>query len=249
MMELLRDPLWQFVGAILTLLAIGASVLIYWLRRRKKRLSYEIVSSNSLLSMRDELGRNLEIKYGGREVENVHLVNVKVYNSGNVPIKSDDFERRLSLDFGDGARVLSSEVRSTDPESLDLSHTDDLNKISFEPVLLNSKDSFSVKALVSEYEGDLSVDARIVGVSSIRRGPEGQRTTLVAMAVGMILILIGGLLSIYSEPVGSEPIFENKTRIVATITLVVGYSTVLFSMIRHRRYRRLLVRAFSRLFP
>ena len=52
MFDLLRDPLWQFIGALLALLAIGVSVALYLIQRRKKRLSYEIVSNSSLLTMR-----------------------------------------------------------------------------------------------------------------------------------------------------------------------------------------------------
>lgn len=245
-MEILRDPLWQFVGAVLTFLAVGATIVIYFLRRRKKRLTYDIISSSSLLSRRDELGDNLEIKYGGHEVDNVHLINLKFYNSGNVPIESEDFERCLHIDFGDDSRVLSSEVKSTSPQSLDISYDTDNGKVIFNPVLLNSKDSFSVKALVSGYQSELEVDARIVGVNSIRRGPEGQRATLAIMASGMLLTLVGIGLTIYSgETSSSEMILENRIQLISNISIGVGYVVALAAIFKRKKYRQTFFEIFG----
>ena len=55
MIELLRDPLWQFVGAILGFVAIGITIIIFWLQRTRKSLSYEILSNTSLLTIKEEL--------------------------------------------------------------------------------------------------------------------------------------------------------------------------------------------------
>ncbi|MCS3703727.1 hypothetical protein [Salinibacter ruber] len=240
MMEILRDPFWRFVGVALTLLGVGVTVAIYFLRRRKKRLAYEIVSSSSLLSMRDELGRKLEINYGGYEVKNVHLINLRIYNSGTVPIESGDFERCISIDFGGRSRVLSSEIKDTNPKNLEIEYDTNEDTITFDPVLLNSEDSFSVKALVSDYQSELDVDARIVGVSSIQRGPEGQITTLAIMAVGMLLSLAGVGMSIYSgEAYNTKELLYRKIQLISNITISVGYVTALVAMFKNDRFRNL----------
>jgi len=44
MPEALRDPIWQFIGAVLAFAAIVISILLYFMQRRRKALSYEIVS-------------------------------------------------------------------------------------------------------------------------------------------------------------------------------------------------------------
>ena len=237
-MEILRDPLWQSVGAFLV---VGATIVIYFLRRRKKRFAYEIISSSSLLSMRDELERNLEIRYGGHEVKDVHLINLKFYNSGNVPIKSEDFERCISIDFGGESRVLSSEVMDTNPQSLEIEYDTSKSTIKLDPVLINSKDSFSIKALVSDYQNELDVDARIVGVSSIRRGPKGQRATLAIMTFGMLLTLIGVGLTIYNgESPSTDSSLDNNIQLISNITISIGYATSLIAMLKNKRYRGIL---------
>ena len=47
--ELFRDPIWQFVGAILGLIAIVVTIIIFILQRRKKSLVYEILANTSLI--------------------------------------------------------------------------------------------------------------------------------------------------------------------------------------------------------
>lgn len=52
MPEILRDPVWQFIGAIFALAAIVIVVIIYWMQRQRKSLSYEIISCTPLLSVK-----------------------------------------------------------------------------------------------------------------------------------------------------------------------------------------------------
>ena len=55
MLDLLRDPVWQFVGVILTLLGVAVAFWIYWLQRQTKELAFGLASSRRLLSIADEL--------------------------------------------------------------------------------------------------------------------------------------------------------------------------------------------------
>ena len=60
-MELLRDPVWQFVGAVLAVLAIVASIAIYRLQKVPKRLAYEIVSRSTLLTVKEEIESKVQV--------------------------------------------------------------------------------------------------------------------------------------------------------------------------------------------
>lgn len=180
-------------------------------------------------------------------MKNVYLINLKFYNSGNVPIESSDFERLLSVDFGSNSKILSADIKDTKPQNLEIEYESSGGVLEFDPVLLNSKDSFSVKALVSDYQGVLDVDARIVGVNNIRRGPEGQRAAFIAMASGMLLTLVGVGLMAYSEPVSPEPLFESKTEVAGVVALIIGYITMGVAMTRLKKYRRLVVKMIKRM--
>jgi hypothetical protein len=193
-MEFLRDPLWQFIGAVIG--GIGLVVaIVSFLQRKRKRLSYEIVSSSSLLSLDRQIKGKVKILYDGIEVEKVHLIVIRVYNSGNTPIKSGDYERPIKFSFGPSARILSFEVTETEPDNLDVGVTPDENSVSVDPLLLNSKDSILLTALVSEFDGLVNSDARIVGIKSIQEVDSKYTNLLQAFARAFASSLIGDSLA------------------------------------------------------
>jgi hypothetical protein len=55
----------------------------------------------------------------GHPVRNLSLVEVLIGNVGNEPIRRDDYEKPLSLEFNDDARILSVQVLTTRPPNLD----------------------------------------------------------------------------------------------------------------------------------
>jgi hypothetical protein len=90
-----------------------------------------------------------------------------------VPIVSADYERPVSLSFGEGAQILTAEVAETDPDSIQTSvnigkSVTGASSIVLEPVLLNGGDSITLKLLVSQL-GEIGVNGRIVGVKDIRK--------------------------------------------------------------------------------
>ena len=55
MIELFRDPIWQFIGAALAFIAIIVSVVTVVVQQRKKSLAYEILARTPLLTVNDEV--------------------------------------------------------------------------------------------------------------------------------------------------------------------------------------------------
>ena len=174
MLEILRDPVWQSIGAICALITIIASVSFYWMQHGRKELSYEIVSRTPLLSVAEELQGRFQILFDGKPVNKVHLIVLRVSNTGNTPVIATDYERQVSFKFGEGARILSSEVSEADPKSLAASVVSNESGIALQPILMNSGDSVTIKTLLSRYGGNIEVDGRIVGVKEI--GQRGARS-------------------------------------------------------------------------
>ena len=172
--ELIRDPLWTFVGVIFALLAVVVTISIFLAQRKKKRLSYEITSNTQLLGVKEEIQGKVKVLYEGNEVKNVHLLTLKFTNSGNQPISSNDYERPLNISVNNEATILTYEIIDEEPENLGAEFSQQGNTLTLSPLLLNSKDSFSIKALVSDLEGRPEIDGRINGVKSIARFREGQ---------------------------------------------------------------------------
>ncbi len=51
MSEIIRDPMWQFIAVIIAVIAIATPVILYWIQRQKRALSWQLVSNTPLLSI------------------------------------------------------------------------------------------------------------------------------------------------------------------------------------------------------
>lgn len=190
MPEILRDPVWQFIGATFAFAAVVVAIFLYWMQRQRKALSYEIISRTPLLSMEEEVQGKLQILFDDKLVQGVHLVAVRIINSGNVPIVSADYERPVNLSFGENTQILTAEVSETNPEILRATAAIEDTKVVLAPVLLNSEDSITLKILVSQFDGQISVDGRIVGVKGIRKSVDGRAQYFVLPIGGMVLAVV-----------------------------------------------------------
>lgn len=229
MLEFLRDPFWQFVGAVFALGAIAVSVVLYFLQRRHKALSYEIVSRTPLMSVKEEVKGRVQILLDGTPVSDAHMVIIRVTNSGNVPIIPSDYLRPVHFDFGETVQILSAEITETNPDNVDASLELGSETVVLTPVLLNGGDSIILKVLVAEFAGKIDVDGRIIGVKRIQIARES-RLPYAAMLIGVITTMVG-FTSLFG---GSEQI--------GLLGAFVGYGLMFVGMLSRQRYRRLLIR-------
>ena len=247
--QILRDPLWQFIGAIVALIALCATVAIFHFQRKRKVLSYQVTSSSSLLSVREEVEGKIKILYEGTPIWRVHLVVVRIHNSGNVPIQKSDYERPLSISFGEDSRILSAEVTETSPENLDVTIDPSEDCLILEPLLLNSRDSITLKVLVSEFRSDLEVDARIVGVKQVRCEDTRYTPSLLVISAGCLLG-IGGAIYEISE-IGSRPprsFFGSGKVSIGIAACILGYTLIFIGFLTNRTLRKRFFESLRRAF-
>lgn len=170
--ELWHDPVWQAIGVIVAIIFGLATLLLSlftaYLVRRKKALTYDILSLTPLATVNDNLEGRLQILFDGRSVSNVQLALIRFTNSGNVPVSSDDYERPISIQVDDNARILSAGVTKTVPKSINPTIKFDKTCVTIAPVLLNKGDSITIKLLVANFEGNISVIGRVVGIDDIK---------------------------------------------------------------------------------
>jgi len=191
MSEVLRDPIWQIVSVFVAIIAVFVSVGLYFKQRRRKSLSYEIIASTSLFSMKEEIKGKIRILYDDKPVQQVHLIELKLKNSGNMPILHTDYERPVSLNFGEEAQILTTEIREMNPENLGASVLIEKNKVTIGKTLMNEGDSFNIKMLVSKFDGKIHFDGRIIGVKEISQARKSYKRHVIAFIVGMVLTAIG----------------------------------------------------------
>lgn len=166
----------SFLGPIIGLLGIGVSITLWLKGRGRKNLSYDIVSSTSLLMHHDELRKSIKIMFEDEEIkDNVHLVLLKIVNNGNVPILAEDFTQDIIIKTTNGS-ILIAEIKETYPDNLDIKIIDHIhNGVGISPLLLNNKDEIIIKLLIKSPKDEafkkenLEIKARIVGISDVTK--------------------------------------------------------------------------------
>ena len=238
-MEYLRDPIWQFVGAIFALIAIAVTGLVFKLQKKIKRISYSIELDTRMFSVREELEGKLKITYQKKRVKNIRLLELKFINSGNLPVATSDYERPITVGFGTSANILSAEISETEPNNLGVTIATELNSFTLSPTLLNPKDSIKIKLLLNNYSGSFNIDTRIIGVSTIKPVDEVTVVGTLISLIGLSISLLG-VISLFSFT-------EDKTKSPDTLRIgfaLLGYlrGAVLLSigMRTNRKFRRLM---------
>ena len=196
MLELLRDPVWQFIGAVIAVLGIGAGFWVYWLQRQKKELAFGMISSRRMLSIADEVSSRVTVQLDGNSITDLHLLVYGLKNSGHRAIAPSDFERPLSITCSDG-QVVSAEVTSQLPSNLGATLAISESRVELQPLLLNSGDQLLIQILLSAPIPATTVDARIVDIPVLtlintRRRPPRFLDSMMPLMIA-IFLLYGGI--------------------------------------------------------
>lgn len=107
-MDFLRDPVWQFIGVIIALIALYFTIAIPIQQRNRKELIYEIISNTSLSSFKLSNKVKMSILFAGRHLKDVNLIYLKLWNNGNIEIEPSDYIDPIIFDFGHDVKVLEA---------------------------------------------------------------------------------------------------------------------------------------------
>jgi hypothetical protein len=168
-MKLLRDPIWQFVAAVLALLAIIIGGVYFLLDRPVRDLQIEILSNSPLISVEGDIAEDIKILYKDQPVQTLSVILLRIENTGNVPIRETDYSQPVLISVSPDAEVGEFSIVETRPLGIDLS----LEKIAphqveFSRSLINPGDQVLVKILVVDNDGTLDVNARIADISELK---------------------------------------------------------------------------------
>jgi len=200
LLELLRDAVWQFVGAVLALLGVVVAIYLYWLQRQSKELAFGLLSSRRPLSIADELSSRVTVQLDGTPVGNLHLLVFGLKNSGHRAVLPQDFAKAFSIAFSNG-KVVSAEIASQHPKNLGAQLTVQEHWVELHPVLLNPGDQLLVQILLSSTKPDWKVDARVVDIpafAEINRTPKLPPFMRSGLFLPFLLALGFGLWKVYS---------------------------------------------------
>jgi hypothetical protein len=171
-----EDP--RYLAPTATCIAITVTILLWWLNQRHKQLSYTILWRHPLMNLARVIADRMDVRFDGQPVRDVHLVVLKVKNSGHIPINVRDYASRLTVMFSHPSRILVAEVLDVQPAYLaeregenhtagSLIQSVEETKVILRPVLLNSGDFIVLQMLVTSLAGKIMLLGNIEGISNI----------------------------------------------------------------------------------
>jgi hypothetical protein len=186
---------------IIALMTTSATIFFMWLFRERKILCYEVLHQSMFLRAGQLNNGIIKILYNEEEVKNVQTLILRIINSGNAAIVPSDFQAPIELKFHNVDKILSYEIEKTLPTNLPLSIekcSDDLIQIA--PLLLNKKDYFEIKLIVSSGEfADFEILSRIKDVKKIGRSQSENYLRLLMFALSLPLYALLPLAINYFE--------------------------------------------------
>jgi hypothetical protein len=203
--------------------AIIVAVILSRTQRRKKSLSGDLLSETALLRRQEELEGRLQIFFDSKPIKDAYLLVVKFVNDGNTPITQTDFEGPLYIRLGKEAHVLIADVSAKKRESLKPQILTEIGSISIKPLLLNPRDSFNLKAIVSQYEPkSFRIDGRIAGIEEIRRSTEGfWRGNFPLIAIVLLVFAMLGFVASVALTLNG-PLQPVVWGVMAAVTVIAG---------------------------
>lgn len=213
-----RDGAWQSIGVIATITGVIVSLFIFFRQRQIKSFSYEVISNLPILNVNDEYKADMEIKFKGNLIQNLHLVVIRFFNSGNISIERKDYDKSVEINFGNQAQLLSIDTIDQIPSNLGIILSSDKKTITIQPTLMNKGDSFTIKALVASHE-TLSIDGRISGIQRIQQVDikSNKKFNPLQLATIVALSLFAGFLTSLSGYFGILGVF------IFMILMILGY--------------------------
>lgn len=237
----LRDPLWQFIGIVVAVVAFFVPLWMQWRQRNIREISFGLVSSRPLLRIDDEVSARIRVELDGKKITDLQLQVFGLKNSGTTPIRVADFERAIELRFASG-QVISAQISSEIPANLkaELAVTD--SSVQLKPLLLNPGDQIVIQILCSPAKPPPKFDARIVGITkfqpinTIPALPKFHESGLVIPTIAFALI---GLFGRFLYPRDSAWLVWIS---VSLLIIIYGYSSRAIERSRASSRRRVFER-------
>jgi hypothetical protein len=148
------------LSVILTLaglaVAVASIAIPIWIARRRRRITYEILSSSELASFNEELlHRKLRghFRYSVQFDEQPHtdplfVISIRIANNDS-DIKRDEFDIPLAITFQSGTKIVAAVMARISDADLKPTIETQANKVNISPTLMNRGDWFVVQIVVA----------------------------------------------------------------------------------------------------
>lgn len=219
--------------SIISLIAGGIISLVITVRfRSKSEISYQILSSAPVVQVSDEAKDDVEVLYKGERFNDVSVVVVRLWNSGNRPIRPSDIISPVTFTFK-GSQILLTNRLAMMPPGWQDGMSGTREEVRLDNSLMNPKDSLTLKFLVAQYKGMDPPHARIADISAIKHVTDYSGFELFSDLLPMIVLVVSASMTIYA--------FVSRPFNTTTIELLWPLSSATLAaafLVLIRRYRR-----------
>jgi hypothetical protein len=117
------DAVTGIISAMIALFAAFWAVFIFWAPPifTRKRMSYELELSTSLIHESAQTNSNLTVRYGkryGKKLLHPYIVRIRVSNTGRKDVRSGDFDQATPLQLDLGVKIVALLKVSCSPEDM-----------------------------------------------------------------------------------------------------------------------------------
>jgi hypothetical protein len=226
MEELFSKPWWESIGVLTGGLLSVIAIIIAIRQNKKKRLVYSVPYLIPLVDINEKIKNDFEIKYKGEVISQVCLTEIKIENTGSIPVKKEDFDEPIKIEIQNCKHIFSLELIDVFPENLsvNLDVISNSNIIHLNPLLLNPKDFIKFKIVFEGDDSSIKITSRIADLSQIQLKKESINSKMWLVFI-LISIVTGILINILSDNFGRNE-FESKGayQFIKAILLELGTS-------------------------
>ena len=149
MEQFFRDPIWQFVGVAISLVALAVAVIAIRFQQQRKSVGYNVSDDHPVFYLfNDALKERLQVTLDGVAVQGLRTIDVVFFNEGNVPVLPTDYVSSLRVAFPASVRVLAAGVKESTPEDLGVSVYEAEGGHVLSPALINPGDELVLQFLL-----------------------------------------------------------------------------------------------------
>jgi hypothetical protein len=186
---------WVVLTALAAVAAVVVAIGLFVVQSRKqqKSLGYQ-KSERALVHVGAEARGKVRIQYEGEEVSDVHLVEIILRNTGNVPIARDDFDRPVIFSFPETTKLLPATLTAVGyPEEIRPAASLSNGAITVEPMLLNPGDRITVGILASglSTSEEIGIDVRVLGIREVVETIERPQSAYAKAGLGVVGAVAG----------------------------------------------------------
>jgi hypothetical protein len=245
LLKIFSNPMWNSIGVFVAILIFIATY------QSQGSLVFELIDTSPLVQQEDVSG-DLKLLYNDQPVNKPFSIIYFIKNTGGTTIGVDDYQGNITIDFGAPSKILNAFVYKTEPSTLkDTIEREGIinvpsstpSKIEVKPLILNSGDSITLKAIVDNFNLETlgSPIARVAKIKKIEQSYSSIQKPMLCLPITIsqpkwlvfsFIVGLSCLLALLAKLTLSSLASRSKlTLFMASFTLVLsmlGAATLIF---------------------